>query len=257
VPYQTDLANRLRKEGLTVKEVDGWKSRGNSSGGNWNPRAFVTHHTAGAGPSAGKHPSLNTLIHGRSDLPGPLCNISMDYEGTVYVIAAGAANHAGTPDGGNWKGCYGNSDAFGFEIEHPGTSPLSDERAELATRAVAAVIRGRFGAGMTCFHKEWAPSRKIDLATSPGPEWWRDRVAHYLKHPGEGGFLMALSSKEQEQLAEDAHAAAHFAGGVRRFYEALAEKGGDVDKVKKPDGLDKHQEAGWKLARNTNEASKT
>jgi N-acetylmuramoyl-L-alanine amidase len=256
VPYQTDLADRLRKEGLKVKECDGWKNCGNNSNGNFHPKAFVIHHTAGAGPSAGKAPSLKTIIHGRSDLAGPLANIYMDYEGTVYTIAAGAANHAGTPDGGSWKGCYGNSDAFGFEIEHPGTSPLANERAELAARAVAAVIRGRFGTSMVAQHKEWAPSRKIDLATSPSAGWWRDRISHYLQHPGEGGFLMALSNKEQEQLADDAHAAAHFAGGIRRFYEALADKGGDADKVKKPDGLDKHQEAGWKLAKNTNEAAK-
>jgi hypothetical protein len=227
MPYQTDMAERLRKDGLKVKEVEGWKSRGNSSGGNFTPRAFVVHHTAGAGPSAGKHPSLSTLVHGRSDLAGPLCNVSQDYEGTIYCVAAGAANHAGS---GGWKGVSGNSQSFGIEIEHPGTYPLEDERAELAARAIAALSRGRFGAGMVCQHKEWRPGDKIDLATAPGPSWWRDRVAHYLEHPE----VDDLNEKETKELIRSmtpgivndllgvneswqAEAFLHFAAGMRAY----------------------------------------
>lgn len=254
MPYDTGIADRLRKAGLKVKETDGWKNRGNSSDGSFYPECFVNHHTAGASPSAGVAPSLNTVIHGRPDLNGPLCNIYMDYDGVVYAIAAGSANHAGS---GSWGGVSGNSRAYGFEIEHPGTYPLDDERAELAARAIAALIAGRFGTGMVCQHKEWSTEGKIDLATSPSPNWFRDRVGYYLKHPGEEGFLMALSNKEQDQLAKDAAAAASFARGAREFYQALANKDGDLEKVKKPTELNANEEAGWKLARNTNEASKT
>ena len=185
--YDTGIADRLRAAGLTVKETSGWKSRGNSSGGNWSPRGLVVHHTAGAGPSAGVAPSLGTIINGRSDLPGPLANIYMDYAGVVYAIAAGAANHAGSPDGGSWHGLTGNSSAWGFEIEHPGTYPLEPERIELACRAVAAMIRGTCDETMVPYHKEWAPSRKIDLATTPPPATFRAKVAAYLKNPGSGG----------------------------------------------------------------------
>jgi len=174
------MAQRLRDAGLKVAEVDGWRVRGNNSGGNFYPRGFVVHHTAGAPPSAGRAPSLYICIHGRSDLNGPLCNIYMDYEGTIYTIAAGCANHAGYPDGGSYKGMTGNSTAWGLEIEHPGTYPLEPERAALAQRAVAAIIKGTCDETMVCYHKEWT-RQKPDLATEPSPSEFRAEVAKILQ----------------------------------------------------------------------------
>ena len=186
MPFDIGLATRLRDMGLRVNEVEGWRSRGSES---FHPRGAVTHHTAGPPPSSGKAPSLNIVINGRSDLSGPLCNIYMDYEGTMYTVAAGRANHAGIPDGGSCRGMTGNSSAWGFEIEHQGASPLDDERAEIAAAAQAACIKGTADADMVVYHKEWAPSRKPDLATAPSPDEHRARVAHYLKegHLSEGG----------------------------------------------------------------------
>lgn len=180
MPYDKTMAKRLRDAGLQVKECSGWQTRGNRAGPNFNPRGIVVHHTAGAGPSSGVAPSLGIILNGRQGLPGPLANIYMDYNGIIYCIAAGAANHAGRPDGGSWKGMTGNSTAWGFEIEHPGTYDLEPERAELAARAVAAMIVGTCDETMVPYHREWAPSRKIDLATSPSPSVFRSKVAHYL-----------------------------------------------------------------------------
>jgi hypothetical protein len=171
-----DIANRLRGAGLSVVEVDGWTSRGSSD---FNPRGSVNHHTAG--PKDGNIPSLNTLIYGRSDLPGPLCNVAQARNNDVYVIASGRANHAGS---GGWRGLSGNSSVYGLEIEHTGTSSeaWTADRVEVAARVHAALIRGRFGAEMVCQHKEWAPDRKIDAYQSNG-ETFRSRVAHYLADP--------------------------------------------------------------------------
>jgi hypothetical protein len=175
--------------GLKVKETDGWKNRANSNGSAFYPRGAVTHHTAGphSSPGGSVAPSLGIIINGRSDLPGPLANIYIDFAGTVYVIAAGGANHAGTPDGGSCKGMTGNSSAWGLEIEHPGTVPLPGAIADIAAAAQAAMIKGTCGADMVVYHKEWAPSRKIDLATTPTPAAHRERVKYYLSHPYTGG----------------------------------------------------------------------
>jgi len=255
MPYDTGLANRLRDAGLAVREVDGWKSRGNSSGGNFYPAGMVVHHTAGPGPSAGKAPSLETIIYGRSDLPGPLANIYMDFELTVYVVAAGAANHAGTPDGGSYKGMTGNSSAWGFEIEHPGTYALPADAAEVAAQATAAVIRGKCGAGMCPYHKEWAPSRKIDLATSPGAAQFREKITYYINNP-EGGFLMALTDQEQQNLLNHARSSKEFAYGVHRYWAQLKKADGDVDRVQPDPNVETDYEwAGWKLAERTQKIS--
>jgi len=183
--YDTTLAERLRAAGLTVHEVEGWKERANSSNGSFSPQGFVVHHTAGAPPSAGVAPGLEIVIYGRPDLSGPLANVYLDFNGDAYTVAAGSANHAGQPDNGSYKGMTGNSSAWGMEIEHPGTYPLEAGRIEAAARVVAATIRGTCTETMVCYHAEWAPSRKIDLATAPDPNTFRTKVAGYLKGGGE------------------------------------------------------------------------
>lgn len=192
----TTLADRLRHEGLKVREVSGWKTRGSDV---FHPKAFVRHHTAG--PASGLTPCLAICVKGRSDLPGPLCNIYLGRDGVVYVVAAGRANHAGLPDGDDWKGCKGNSDAYGIEIEHTGTTRLSPELHALAARACAAIIRGRFGTSMVCDHKEWAPSRKIDLATGPSPAEYRQAVSAVLDAPPVARMRFLLLDGQGKELA--------------------------------------------------------
>ena len=173
----TGIATRLRAAGLAVREVHGWKTRGRNFAGvapSFNPKGGVNHHTAGANPTAGVAPSLGTIINGRvsgpDPLPGPLANVYMDFEGTVFVVAAGVANHAGPPDGGVCRGMLGNSHAWGLEIEHPGESPLDDRRVHLATRVWAALLLGKgLPASQVVQHWEWAPSRKKDVATNIHP----------------------------------------------------------------------------------------
>lgn len=93
-----NTADILRKRGLKVREVPGWKTRGRPpEKGDLNPVGVLCHHTA----SSPKTPSANvikTLVEGRggSDpLPGPLAQFGLDRDGTVYLVASGRANHAG------------------------------------------------------------------------------------------------------------------------------------------------------------------
>ena len=59
---------------------------------------ILCHHTAGA--KTLNMPSLNTILQGRPDLPGPLAHLGLGRDGTYYVIAAGRCNHVGA---GTWK----------------------------------------------------------------------------------------------------------------------------------------------------------
>jgi hypothetical protein len=155
--YDTGIANRLRFFGLKVVEVNGWQTRGNP---NWNPKGSVDHHTAG--PRTGNAPSLNVCINGRSDLPGPLCNVLIGRDNTCYVIAAGRANHAGT---GGWGGLTGNSSVFGVERENvgDGSEPWTLQQYDVAAKCHAALIASvGQRSELVCEHKEWAPRRKID-----------------------------------------------------------------------------------------------
>lgn len=168
MPADTGIARRLREAGLAVREVDGWKTRANSSGlAAFTPKGGVMHHTAGHPSKTSPAPSLGICVAGRSDLPGPLCNVLLGFNGVFYVVAAGPANHAGLPDGGSIRGMTGNSTAFGMEIEHDGTHPLPDRLVLMAARGFAALFKGdNISSGQCVQHHEWAPSRKIDVATN-------------------------------------------------------------------------------------------
>lgn len=172
----TELGNRLRAAGLEVSELSGWKVRGSTA---FTPRGVVTHHTAG--PKSGNVPSLNVCVHGRSGIPGPLCNVLVGRDNTCFVVAAGRANHAGR---GSWGALSGNSSVYGVEFENtgygdgPNAEPWRDDQVELMARIAAALAADQFGADACCFHKEWT-SRKVDPHTLGGDDH-RRRVARLL-----------------------------------------------------------------------------
>src|SRR5690625_1949919 len=87
----TGLARVAKRTGYPVVEVKGWKKRG--YGQMVKAESVMCHHTAG--PASGNYPSLNVVTHGRPGIPGPLANYGIGRDGTIYVIAAGRANHAG------------------------------------------------------------------------------------------------------------------------------------------------------------------
>ena len=112
----TDLADACRKSGLPVVEVDGWRTRGHGHFAGLT--GIVCHHTATPATAPGDYPSLRIVRDGRSDLPGPLSQLGLGRDGTVYVIAAGVAWHAGStfyPRQDNWH-------TIGIEAEHDGVS---------------------------------------------------------------------------------------------------------------------------------------
>lgn len=122
--YLTDLATACRKSGLPVVEVAGWKTRG--KGPFVSVSHVVPHHTATSASAYedANYPSLNLVVDGRDldgdgDIDGPLANLGLGRDGTVYVIAAGYANHAGVVRQAN----MGNAYTIGIEAEHDGISP--------------------------------------------------------------------------------------------------------------------------------------
>lgn len=157
----TWLPEVLKLAGLKVCEIPGWRDRGRGDVG----RIFgvICHHTGTV--SRENMPTLETLIRGRSDLPGPLAQLGLARDGTYIVIAAGRANHAGR---GIFKDVRnGNSNFIGIEAENSGraTDPWPKEQMEAYHHGVAAILR-RIGRdnSFCCGHKEYAlPSgRKPD-----------------------------------------------------------------------------------------------
>lgn len=230
----TNLADILRGAGLRVVEVPGWRTRGH--GQMSAVRGVLWHHTATSAKAAGDYPSQNIVTNGRSDLPGPLCNLGLGRSGTWYVVAAGLAYHAGS---GSYPGVgtNGNGTLIGIEAEHPGTAGNLWPAAQIDSyrRGTAALLRA-FGLGSdrAIGHKEWAPSRKIDpFGLDMNAE--RRFVDFYLKHPTGNEEVDVATLNELFELTRR-YTADQFAGYTvprspdksRAFAAALPPKNGIV-----------------------------
>lgn len=150
----TWLPDVLKAAGLRVALVPGWENRGRGDVG--KIVGVLCHHTAG--PKTGIMPSLNTLINGRSDLPGPLAQLGLGRDGAYFVIAAGRCNHAGA---GSWQGfTTGNTNFIGIEAENtglPNDSPWPVVQLDAYRRGVAAILkRIQRGVEFCAGHKEYA-----------------------------------------------------------------------------------------------------
>lgn len=139
---------RLRAVGITVHEYPGWESRGNGQTSAYE--GGLVHHTATGYGSALPGTGVGTLlVNGRSDLSGPLCNYACNADGSVTVIAAHPANHAGA-SGGRSMGplpvtTLFNKRVMGIEIVYPGDEPMRDAQYRTAliwSRIVTTVLGG-------------------------------------------------------------------------------------------------------------------
>lgn len=157
------LLVHLRRWGLKVEAKDGWRYRGRPY--NFYPRAIIAHHTA-SNRNAGNFASESTVTYGRPGLQGPLCHFLLGRDGTVKVIAAGYANHAGY--GGPKAGIpanQANTYAIGIEAENDGLGePWSKAQLLAYYRLCASLLAwmGKSDVNLVIGHKEWAPGRKPD-----------------------------------------------------------------------------------------------
>lgn len=170
------LPKALFDAGLKVSEHPGWQTRGRRL---LTIRGVICHHTAS--PPGKEAPSLGTVVRGRSDLPGPLCQLLLGRSGTFIVIAAGAANHAGR---GLWHGITdANGQMLGIEAENSGLGePWPEKQLDAYIRGCAAICKHqKLGPEMVAGHREYAlpRGRKIDPTGIDMP-WFRARVAQIL-----------------------------------------------------------------------------
>lgn len=175
------LANHLRAWGLKVIEVKGWQTR--TAGGSFSPKALIVHHTATAGPK--NAPSLGIVTNGRTGLPGPLSQFLLARDGTVYLVAAGRANHAGV--GGPLAGVArnaGNAGCWGIEAENDGRGEKWGAAQLNAYYRLSAAIcaYSKIPVSSVIAHKEWAtPSGRKSDPAGIDMGGFRSQVAAALK----------------------------------------------------------------------------
>lgn len=171
------IAPRLRKYGLTVVETAGWANRGYAGWDLSDIRGILWHHTA-TNRAAFRYntaPTLGLCINGRSDLPGPLCQIVFGRDGVVYLTAAGWANHAGAGIAHGVPRDRGNAHLVGIEMESSGVAPwdwTADQKRVAPYLGAALELellmhrapQDRIQIG----HLEYSSQGKIDPAGWPG-----------------------------------------------------------------------------------------
>lgn len=168
-----EINARLRAAGITVREASGWQSRGNGQTSAYE--GGLVHHTAtgygiavpGTGPG-------NLLINGRPDLRGPLCNYAGNDDGSITVIAAHPANHAGA-SGGRSMGplpvtSLFNRRVLGYEIVYPGNQPMrpAQYRSALVWAKAVADVCGGGNIERVRAHAETSITGKWDPGEAPG-----------------------------------------------------------------------------------------
>lgn len=197
-----ELPDTLRKYGVEPVLVAGWAARGNEFP--TRPDGALRHWTVGSLREG--IPSLGILTNGRSDLPGPLCQVGQERAEAskfdrAYVIASGKANHAGD---GVLNGITGNYKLLGLEIEWTGPNEaFSGRRKDVSERIMRALLDCCTGTNDNDVgeHREYArpAGRKVDTNLS-GDELRRRMTELRTQSPG--GFLMALTDAEQKDLLE-------------------------------------------------------
>ena len=149
VAFARAVIDGCRRHGIVVHEHPGCWARGNGQSSAY--AGALVHHTA-AGFDAG----MGMLVGGRSDLPGPLCNMAGHANGALTLVAAFPANHAGA-SGGRSMGPLPTTRSFnkivwGLEIMYPGVVPMTPGQYRSA-QIMCGVVSGILG--------------------RPNPEWCR------------------------------------------------------------------------------------
>ena len=166
-----------------------WKKKytGEWLGAKKKPVALVLHHTAGAATTSTdpKHPGNKkgandgVIRFVQTHYPVPAANFTLDRDGTVYVHAAYPIWHAGLGQfkkGTEWESLnipkdMGNRYMLGVEIVSRGQNPDFTE-AQKKSLAKLQKACGEASGWANCGtlyhprHKDWAPTRKVDIKYS-------------------------------------------------------------------------------------------
>ena len=126
---------------------------------------------------------LRLLTGGRSDLPGPLSHFGLDRKGTVWLVAAGRANHAGKAKSvGSVAAGDGNELYIGIEAFNAGVGepwPAEQYNAYVLLVAVIQVELTKSSVRAVAGHKETSTTGKVD--PSFDMNIFRNRVAAMMQ----------------------------------------------------------------------------
>lgn len=171
--WLSDLDQALTRAGVPFVEVGrnsldptgaaDWRTRGRpTSTGQFDTSGVLCHHTASpAGTS--DQAELNVILRGNSEAPGPISQLLIGRSTTVYLVAAGRANHAGTGSAPWFNGgACGDMNArlIGIEVANNGVGERWSDALCAVYGRVTAALCGWYG---------WSTDRVLLHATITRP----------------------------------------------------------------------------------------
>ena len=202
------LPDALRPAVANLVEYPGWRNRGH--GDFKDIRGVMVHHTGGPA-------SARSIADGRPDLAGPLSQLHIARDGTVTIIAAGVAWHAGSGSYPWLPTNMGNWHLIGIECEWPYRGGIGERNAHeepwrreqiLAIRNTCAALLQwlRFGTDRLIGHKDYAgrAQGKWDPGNMSMP-WLRGEVEKDMSgfaFPGEDGPRPAHSATRSAPMEQ-------------------------------------------------------
>jgi hypothetical protein len=170
----------MKKWGVQYREFSGWATR-KRPGDFTDVRGIIIHHTGSDAQSDAYLKWIFTEGRPAEGIPAPLCNVSTDMDGDLWIGAIGRANHAGRGSGAvlakvtaeSYPGYAselkpgedntdGNAHFYGNEVRYDGGQPMTAQQYASAVRWAAAVCdHHRWSALSVIGHREWS-SRKPD-----------------------------------------------------------------------------------------------
>lgn len=192
------LAYKLKAYKVPTRFKEGWDSkRIDPHGGRSDFLGVVLHHTAGVN-------SENYIAYTNPYAPVRACHFLVARDGEVVVMSGSGAYHAGS--GGPYRfpsgsGAFiprdlGNRYLYGIEIESLGTSSKIDGSKQgmtveqvISTALLCAALLNAMKVGpgsrpvsRVIRHKDWAPSRKVDVKQDL--EWWHQAIGIARRNKG-------------------------------------------------------------------------
>jgi len=171
--FLTDLDVALGNAGIpyigipyTIYDPTGaanWQSRGRpASTGDFTPEGVLCHHTASPAGTTDQT-DLRVILSGNGDAPGPISQLYIGRSGSVYIVAAGRANHGGKGrrPGIDTGGCQDmNRYLLGIEA---GNNGVGEPWPDVQTTIYAEVVHA------LCVFYGWSIDNQVYLHATTGP----------------------------------------------------------------------------------------
>lgn len=208
-----------KKWGVQYREFSGWTTR-KRPGAFTDIRGIIIHHTGSDAQSDSYLDWIFTEGRASEGIPAPLCHVSTDMDGDVWLGAIGRANHAGkgssstlakvtTEDYNGFAAeitagldnTDGNAHFYGNEVRYDGDQPMIAKQYASAVRWAAAICDHYGWSAMSVIgHREWS-RRKPDPGKCPMNKFRADVAA--LLRAGPGGVKPTTPSKPANTTPED------------------------------------------------------